>query len=333
MPLPDLSIIIPIYNSETTLSRCLDSVLRIQSILIEVILVNDGSTDNSEKICTKYINVDSRIKIFKEDNSGSATARNLGLSNATGNYITFVDSDDYIDDDSLVSFYNYASNNNLEIVYCDFFGGPNNSITTRNYQNHGSSAESCVKAMMVSGMQGYTWNKIYKRAFIEENKLAFIDGADLWEDLGFNIRLFSIAKKIAYAENVCYYHYDCDGNASSLVHNIITESSAKDLLRIKGMISNMDCAIQFLSEKRITNIYSKEILLWKSRLRQYLYRDNRLFLTQFVRTYPETNDIFIERWKKLNPIYRLSSKLLLKGWINQYIFITKIGNKIFNLLH
>ncbi|MDO4378758.1 MAG: glycosyltransferase family 2 protein [Erysipelotrichia bacterium] len=100
-----ISVIVPVYNSEAYLEECIDSLINQVYSNIEIILVNDGSTDNSEDICIKYKNRDSRIKYFKQQNAGAAAARNVGINYATGKYIGFVDSDDYVDNDMYKTLY------------------------------------------------------------------------------------------------------------------------------------------------------------------------------------------------------------------------------------
>lgn len=307
--------------------RCLDSVLHIQSILIEVLLVNDGSTDNSNLICQEYVANDKRFILLEELNSGSATARNLGMANAKGEYITFIDSDDYIDSDGLVNLYYYAHDNYIDIAYCNYFGGAEAAMDKQCNQNFSSNPNECIKAMMLGSMHGSTCNKIYRRTFIETSRQTFVDGANVWEDLSFNIRLFYMAPKIGYANDICYYYYDYDGNGTSLTHNI-----SKDLSRIEGMRQNVDVVEKILLENEDHSFF-RELLIWKSRIRQLLLTEDHCVLKQFVCLYPETNDIFKEKWQKLNPIYKLSFNLLLKGRISQYLIITKIGNRIFKLLH
>lgn len=325
--MPKVSIIVPVYKAEKYLRRCLDSIQTQTLTDFEALLIDDGSPDRSGEICDEYVEKDSRFRVFHKENGGVASARQMGMDNAQGNYIIHCDPDDWLEPKGLESLYQFSYDNHLDIGYCDYYGGANVSANTRISQNCGTSTEICIKAMLEGRMHGSLWNKIYRRQFIKENKQTFIDGANVWEDLSFNIRLFYLTQKIGYAKDICFYHYDYDINGTSLTHDI-----SKNIDKIEGMKKNLEIVEKFLLERKDLR-FSNELLNWKSRLRQYLFRDNRLFLTQFVKTYPETNDIFIEKWKKLNPIYRLSTNLLLKGWISQYLFITNFGNKLFNLLH
>lgn len=328
---PSLSIIVPFYNAEKTLGRCIESILRIKSILIEVLLVNDGSTDKSRMICSHYVESDDRVFVFDEPNSGSSSARNLGLSHAKGDYITFVDSDDFVDSDGLVRFFLYISNNNFDICYSDFFGGAGVTLDKRISQNYGSNAVECVKSMMLLKMQGYSWNKIYDGAFLKNSGQFFLEGTSMWEDLSFNIRLFSIASRIGYAEDVCYYHYDYEGNPTSITHSSGI-STQKEQKRFNDMVKNIDMALEFIERNGKTNTFTNEILWLKMWIRNWLLKNNRAYLERFLRLYTETNDLYRQKWKSLNLVFRLSSNLMLRGWISQYLIVTSIGNKIYGLV-
>ena len=116
---PQISVIVPIYNVEKYLAKCIDSIINQTLTNIEIILVNDGSTDNSRKIIDKYDKKDSRIKVIHKKNGGQGSARNAGLDIAKGEYIGFVDSDDWIDSNMYENLYNAAISNNADIVVCN----------------------------------------------------------------------------------------------------------------------------------------------------------------------------------------------------------------------
>lgn len=120
MSKPLISVIIPIYNCEKYLSDCIESIINQSYRNIEIILVNDGSLDNSQKLCEKYAKADLRIKLFNKSNGGPSSARNVGLSHSTGEYIAFVDSDDVLDDRYLEVLYDLIKNNNADISSCGY---------------------------------------------------------------------------------------------------------------------------------------------------------------------------------------------------------------------
>lgn len=115
-----ISIIVPIYNAEEFLGECIESILNQSYINIEIILVNDGSTDSSLNICNKYKEMDNRIKIISKSNSGVSDTRNIGISNALGKYICFTDADDMLKNDFVKVLYTEMVNNEVDIVFCNF---------------------------------------------------------------------------------------------------------------------------------------------------------------------------------------------------------------------
>ena len=114
------SIIVPVYNCEQYLEKCLNSLLKQSYKNIEIILINDGSNDNSEKICLNYKKLDSRIKYYKKDNGGVSSARNLGINVCNGDYITFLDSDDYLDIDTIEFINNYINKSDIDLIRYGF---------------------------------------------------------------------------------------------------------------------------------------------------------------------------------------------------------------------
>ena len=118
--MPKISIIVPVYNVEQYINRCIDSLLGQTLKDIEIILVDDGSPDQCPQICDEYARKDSRIKVIHKKNNGLGYARNSGLELATGEYIAFVDSDDYVNINMYEKLYNETINNNFDIVYCGF---------------------------------------------------------------------------------------------------------------------------------------------------------------------------------------------------------------------
>ena len=118
--IPKISIIVPVYNVENYLKNCIESILSQTFKDFEIILVNDGSTDTSYDICKYYLNIDSRVKVINKVNEGVSSARNTGLDVAIGEYIGFVDSDDYIHPQMYEILYNYISNTQSDIAQCDY---------------------------------------------------------------------------------------------------------------------------------------------------------------------------------------------------------------------
>ncbi len=198
-----VSVIIPVYNVEEYIEKCLDSVVNQTLKEIEIIVVNDGTKDNSMKKIEKYFS-DSRIKIINKQNGGLSSARNAGLEIAKGEYISFIDSDDFIEEKMLEELYNESENadivfsNNLNYNMLDNkFSKEEREFFFDKMINKGSYI--CMYSSAV------VWNKIYKRDFLEKNNLRFIEGI-IHEDDIFTIKSHFLAEKVKYVKKFHYYY-------------------------------------------------------------------------------------------------------------------------------
>lgn len=203
-----LSIIIPIYNSAKSLKKCLDGILSQTFADFELILVNDGSTDNSEKICIQYLS-DRRVKYISKKNGGVSSARNLGLKNATREWVTFIDSDDYIDVDWLCSFH---LNQEYDLIIQGFKVVDNGEIIENILLDEQSFSDTKIlKCLDILERTPFTpirtpWNKFYKRDLIEKNNLRFNNEIHLGEDYIFNNNYLLFCKRVICLQNNSYYY-------------------------------------------------------------------------------------------------------------------------------
>lgn len=217
-----ISVLMPVYNSEKFLLETVQAVINQSYTDWELILVDDGSTDNSKEICTKLMNDDKRIKYILQENLGVSHTRNVALENAQGKYIVFVDSDDLIHEDYLKILINSIEKNNSDISVCNFI--------ERKISNTGNiediNREFYPKEVMeMSEMKGYImdfgnsgllnplWNKIYKRQIIENNNITFDEKVETGEDFIFNLQYFRKTKKISFIKEKLYYYIRRNNNS------------------------------------------------------------------------------------------------------------------------
>ena len=191
-----LSVIVPIYNVEKYLPKCLDSLVNQTLKDIEIIIVNDASPDNSKKIIEKYLKKYKNIKYFEKENGGQGSARNLGLKHAKGKYIAYVDSDDYIELDMFEKMYNKAVEDNSDVVICG------HNLVDLNYNvvdKYLPVITGNIKEDILLGNMA-VWNKIYKKDIID------IDFREkLWyEDIDFTAKLLLGNKKISFVNEALY---------------------------------------------------------------------------------------------------------------------------------
>lgn len=211
------SVIIPVYNAEGTLRRCLNSLVNQQFSDYELLLINDGSTDGSDAICREYASAYSCARYLTKENGGVSSARNLGLEQAKGEYILFVDSDDYVSENYFASLSRALESNAADLLmfgYCNF-GGVSTEWNTGVFHE---DAEIGIAKRISSAMQQYLfsslWSKAFKKQIIEQNSIRFANDLAIGEDFAFiftyamHIRsLISIGDKL--------YHVDV-GNGNSL---------------------------------------------------------------------------------------------------------------------
>ncbi|MEI4801755.1 glycosyltransferase [Bacillus sp. FJAT-51639] len=223
---PKVSVIVPIYNVEQYVSRCLDSLLSQNFSDIEIIAVNDGSTDGSAKILNDYAKKDSRIMVIEKENGGVSSARNEGIRAANGEYIGFVDPDDWVDKDMYESMYNSAVDEKADIVMCTYTRefGSHSKIKEFNLPEkvcyHNEEVQLKVMRRLVGPLNeeianpelldawGTVWSKLYRSDILKENNIEFVDLSTIGtnEDSLFNIYAFYYAKTFVFI-NKPYYHY------------------------------------------------------------------------------------------------------------------------------
>lgn len=205
-----ISIIVPIYNVEKYLNRCVESIIRQSYTNLEIILIDDGSTDNCYEICIQYKKKDKRIKVIHQQNEGLSSARNTGVANAKGDYISFVDSDDWIHPDFIRNLYYTMKKNNSQIVEClaipisTYFIDDNN-IEFDCLENQEFNGEECFNEFIKGKFFKQTvWNKLYKKEVLED--LLFEVGK-IHEDEYWTYQVFDKAKKVSYVNYIGYYYF------------------------------------------------------------------------------------------------------------------------------
>lgn len=219
-----ISIIVPVYNVEKCLNRCLDSIINQTLKDIEVILVDDGSTDNSSYICDEYAKQDSRIKVIHKENHGAAAARNTGMEIASGDYIAFVDSDDYIELNMYEEMMKVNEIYDCDIVMCDCFKENKNgrAVFTHNirsgYYDKEMLYDEYFPTLLMTNSVDYppTISNcvcLFKRKLIVDYHLRYKEGMRFSEDLLFGSQAMYFANSFYYMKEECFYHYVMNENS------------------------------------------------------------------------------------------------------------------------
>lgn len=285
--MPKVSVIVPVYNVEKYLKKCLDSLINQTIQDIEIIVVNDGSKDNSEEIIKEYEkNNPEKIVYLKKENGGLSDARNYGIPYAKGEYIAFLDSDDYVELDMYEKMYELAKKENSDMVECDFYWEYPNKTKIDIGIIYSNQKEMLQKARVVA------WNKLIKRSIIEESKVQFPKGYR-YEDVEFTYKLIPYLNKVSFAKEP-FIHYIQRENSISNVQNE----------RTKEIFEVLEHVIEYYKEKGIYKEFEKEleytyarILLCSSLLRIVKIKDKKIRNRLIKETWENLNSKF-PNWKK-----------------------------------
>lgn len=307
-----ISIIIPIHNSEKFLNKCLQSVVSQIYKNLEIILVDDDSTDSSLAICNEYSKLDKRIKMICSKNNNVSKTRNDGLKYATGEYIAFVDSDDYIEIDMYDVMVKEIIREKVDIVACNFFFETENGTVYKNSKNKEEvlSRNSYPSSIYNNiGMQGYIWNKLYSRDIIYHlsDYIKFDENFKMMEDDLYNYRIFdeNLSFKYKVLNSKLYHYVNHSTGASKQKYN---EEKMK-LFQVK--IKEID----LLEKNGLESDYLKADYVIIFRRDQYLMKKNNI---DFNKTYSEAYSKYL-KFKNEVKISKLSFELIIKFIIGCYL--------------
>lgn len=203
----DISVIVPVYNTEKLLPRCIDSILAQSFTNFELIIIDDGSTDGSGTICDEYAAKDSRVKVIHKANGGVSSARNAGLDIATGKWITFADADDYVNTEWLKSFMENTSDTDIVIQGIKFIPIDGNTSSDRIITTIISpDIPFLISQLLSCGIMGYLFNKIFKLKLIKQNRIKFNTDIHFREDEIFVTKYLEFTKSYICIEKINYYY-------------------------------------------------------------------------------------------------------------------------------
>lgn len=314
--MPKVSVIVPVYNVEKYIEKCLNSLVSQTLKDIELIIVNDGSTDNSKDIIKKFEQKYNNILYLEKPNGGLSDARNYGMNYAKGDYIAFLDSDDYVDETIYEKMYNKAINENADYVECDFYWSYlNNGNKVKNKLDRGirytNKDDMFVYARVVA------WNKLIKKSIIKEK---FPVGLK-YEDIEFFYKLLPNIKKFAFVEEPLIYYIQRN---DSLVN--------KQDYNTRQIFNVFDNVIEYYKKNNLYQNYKDEI--------EYTY--TRILLCSSLKRMKNIGDKVAreknisETWQNLNtkfPNWKKNKYLRTNSLKNFYMrSINKFTFKIFTII-
>lgn len=301
---PLVSIIIPVYESEPYLEKCLDSVLAQTMTNIEIIAINDGSPDNSIAILNEYKKRDIRIKVISIENSGVSRARNIGLRNSCGKYVVFIDSDDWIEADMVERLYNACENTNCKISKCDCFFEKKGDTVEITYQKKDIeifSVDRALKELFTDLSEkhfGYMCNKMYSKKFLDDLNLELNEELRYSEDVLFFVQAVLEAKSIAYVPSQLYHYYL--GNESA-TRGYIIDMKQQQFILYDAILNELK---NYNMLERVLPYISYYILLGLGHLnRNELFKCNNIVVGCFrtAKITKEFNKQFIKNDLKIFP--------------------------------
>lgn len=312
-----ISVIVPVYNVEKYLDKCIQSILGQTYSNIELLLIDDGSTDSSGAICDKYVTQDFRVRVFHKSNEGVSVARNWGLDNAKGEWIAFVDADDWIDSDMYERMYNAAVQNQRDMVSCDLlveYNDHSKIISCNNMYDDHQLMYDCLVPISVEYFA--MWNKLVSREVYDRGGIRASIGPNMWEDVELmtKIRYFS---KSSFVINKPFYHYN-RMNESSIT------STLKILSRIEGKVERVKQTELFFIKQGEANKYKHFISLLKFEAKSDLFWYDKW---EWMKTFNEA------KWSlhKLLHVYKKQKVLkfyLISFWGYLIIPMLKFTRKI-----
>ncbi len=284
--LPKVSILVPVYNTSEYLEECLNSLVGQTLEDIEIIVINDGSSDNSLEIINECASKDDRIKIINKENSGYGASMNKGLNLAAGEYIGIVESDDFVKSDMFESLYELASKNDSDIVKSDFYSYYSKNKISIKADNVCSKGKvfSVKDDVSILKILPSIWSAIYKKDFLVQNNLSFLEtkGAS-YQDTSFAFKALCCAKRIMFT-NKAYLYYRSDNE----------NSSVKSKEKVFAICDEFDEITKFLNENpEIKKLVNKEKLkIQFNRYKWNLLRIDAASREDFIEKFKETFETF-----------------------------------------
>lgn len=286
---PKVSIVIPVYNAMPFLKKCLDSA-RNQSLEdLEIIVVNDGSTDGSGAYLDEVAELDSRIEVIHKDNAGVSSARNVGIAEARGEFVFFCDSDDWMEPNALEILYREGEESKADVVCADFFREANSSVVkhlfpktflTRNRKTisvlqqaviyNGKLRCSTDSFDMILGLGGAVWHHLIRRSLIDAHGIKFPESVALLEDGIFMLSIFQFAQSVSYVP-IPVYHYRVE--VGSATHGYIPDFHEKALTTLAILKQYSE---RYRDESTFRDLINMRALSWLSKACQvnFCHPDN-----------------------------------------------------------
>lgn len=332
---PEISIIVPVYNAEKYLKQCIDSILSQDFTDFELLLINDGSKDSSASICDEYAQKDKRIRVFHKENGGVSSARNLGIDKAQGNYVAFIDSDDYIDSNYLSILTNIEADLVVTGYTLSGKGDCPTCIELTDSLYTGQEIANCLSSFLDKMLMRTPWDKLYNLKIIKKHSIYFNQQMRIAEDTVFVQTYLLYCKAIAFQSGTPYHYRIGPSNSSFSKYNLSPTEylySSNEILNIHKKIAqkfSLICDDYYkVVAKHILILYFGGVSHSNFTLKEY-------------HQYKHTMILFCPKVHFSDTLYALTYKFIQKKWflfsylilsliypIKQYIDKNKIKKNI-----
>ena len=306
--LPLITVIVPIYKAEKFIHRCIDSLLKQSFTQYEILLIDDGSPDDSGIICDNYAKIDSRVKVFHKKNGGVSSARQFGLTKAEAQYVIHVDPDDWVDPDMLECLYKKAVSENADMVICDYYLNYKYKEVINYLNINDLDSDALLKDLLKQKLHGSCWNKLVRRSLFKIYNITYPEDIVCWEDLWVNCSLLMHPIHVAYLPKA-FYHYDQTSNPNSIV-KAISEKTVESEVKFCNFFDSL-----FVKLGRLDLL--EALAFSKCSVKDLMFRSKLYEKQAIIDLFPDVNEFISNRkidFEAIKNISPISLKLLLKGY-------------------
>ena len=313
---PKVSVIVPVYNVEKLLQRCIDSILVQTFTDFELLLIDDGSKDKSGEICDEYAAKDARIRVFHKQNGGVSSTRNLGIDEAKGKYIAFVDSDDFLDND----YFEQLVRQDGDLIFCGFksAGGKPHQFVYPNRVVVDDEIGSCMAEYLADTPVGVPWSKLFKSELLKQSGLRFEESLFWGEDHVFVMNFLMFCKTLVFINYAGYNYYCPPVNKKYLLN----EKQVLNYLEKEiGTLRELCVTFRFGNQKFMQQAYAHSLgcyIDYQQSNYKYSWRDYAIYL-DFVRNIELPQDVSSSVFSK--PVRALLGTIKDKKYMVGFVLI------------
>lgn len=322
-----ISIIVPVYNAKIYLDKCIQSILGQSYPNFELLLINDGSNDGSKEICDKYAKLDKRIKVFHQINKGVSSARNTGLKNAKGDWIAFIDADDWIFPDFLSDFIIHLDNN-ADLYIQGYIDSNNNEFVKEDRYWEANNLIIELDDIYLGQLYEFVWNKLFRSSIIKFHQLFFDEQITMLEDILFIYNYLSYAKSACNISKINYYYWRHPSSACFKTHSFDSWNLFLD--KTYAIFSSYITSHRKFVCRKLETYFKLSLDILRSAYITNLEFDKRITFLKKIKGWAQKNELI-----KVRTMNTFNNKIIAFMVLYSPIFLTDyllwIANKIISI--